>query len=271
MPHVICQFEEIASPAAEAGSPQARYARVRLQHAGKFNAMSRAMWVQLRDVLMALQEQTHTANPVRCVLIEGADGHFCAGGDIAEFPSFRFDADSLRTFHEEEVWGALAALLALDCPLIAAIDGNCMGAGLEIASCCDIRIATAHSRYGAPIAKLGFPMAAREAAVVRRAVGETCARSILLEAAIYSAPEMLRNGFLTRVVDDAAALQADSQRSIARICQLGPACARMNKQTLRALNNATPVAELPDAYAYASSAEHREGITAFLEKRPPRF
>ena len=275
-PQIACQLETVAGSHTASGQP-ARIARVTLRNAGKFNAMSHAMWGELRDVFTHLQAQTQTPNPIRCVLIEGADGNFCAGADIAEFPTFRFDAQSLRTFHEETAWGALSALLALDCPLIAAVDGYCMGAGLEIACCCDIRLGTQHSRYGAPIAKLGFPMAPHEAALLNRVLGETCTRSVLLEAAVYDAADMLQRGFLTRMVADAQALQAECQRTLERICTLGSASARLNKQTLRAqsalpLSTACPAASTTlDPYAYASSAEHREGITAFLEKRPPHF
>lgn len=274
--HISCQFEELATQTAAKGLPW-RIARLTLRHAGKFNAMSYAMWGQLRSLCEELQAQTRAANPLRCVLIEGADGHFCAGADIAEFPSFRFEAHSLHHFHEEVVWPALAAVLALDCPVIAAIDGHCMGAGLEVACCCDIRVATTASRYGAPIAKLGFPMAPHETALLARVLGETCTRSILLEAAVYPAAEMLQRGFITRTVTDAAELQAECQRTIERICTLGPTSARLNKQTLRALQGAMPTASsssragMLDPYAYANNDEHREGITAFLEKRPPRF
>ena len=275
-PQIACQLETVAGSHTASGQP-ARIARVTLRNAGKFNAMSYAMWGQLRSLCEELQAQTRAAHPLRCVLIEGADGHFCAGADIAEFPSFRFETHSLRHFHEEVVWPALAAVLALDCPVIAAIDGHCMGAGLEVACCCDIRIATTASRFGAPIAKLGFPMAPHETALLARVLGETCTRSVLLEAAVYDAADMLQRGFLTRMVADAQALQAECQRTLERICTLGSASARLNKQTLRAqsalpLSTACPAASMMlDPYAYASSAEHREGITAFLEKRPPRF
>ncbi|MDO5652992.1 MAG: enoyl-CoA hydratase/isomerase family protein [Brachymonas sp.] len=263
MAEILCQTEP---------TPGARVAHVALQHAGKFNAMSRAMWRQLRAVFLDLQAQTQAADPLRCVVVQGVAGHFCAGGDIAEYPSFRFDAEALRTFHEEDVWGALSAMLACDCPVVAAIDGNCMGAGLEIASCCDIRIATTGSRYGAPIGKLGFPMAPREATLLAHTLGETCARSILFEAALYSAPDMLQRGFLTRTVADADALQADAERTAARICTLGPASLRMGKQTFRALHAAGRSAPVdPAVYAYADSPEHREGIAAFMEKRAPDF
>ena len=128
-----------------AGTSGARHAIVQIRHDGKLNAMSRAMWRELRTVFLQLQQETTVPDPLRCVMVQGVDGHFCAGGDISEYQSFRFDPDSLRLFHEEEVWGGLSAMLACDAPLIAAIDGNCMGAGVEISSCCDIRIATATS------------------------------------------------------------------------------------------------------------------------------
>src|SRR5262245_11169474 len=103
--------------------------------------MSRAMWRELAAGFTAVQ-----ADPsVRCVLLRGADGHFCAGGDIAEYPGFRFVPEGLRAFHEEEVWGGLSAMLECDVPIVAQIEGACMGGGLEIACCCDIRVASASS------------------------------------------------------------------------------------------------------------------------------
>ena len=239
--------------------------RLTLHHAGKFNAMSRAMWLQLKTVFLDIQ-----ADPgVRCVVLAGAQGHFCAGGDISEYPSFRFDAAQLRQFHEQEVWGALQAILDCDVPVIAQIEGNCMGAGLEIASCCDVRIAAHDAKFGAPIARLGFPMAPREAALVAQATGHTVARAMLLAAEVFDAPDLLRAGFLTRVQAPAALAQQVQQWAM-RIAALAPLAARMNKQTLRALaDHARP--EPGDPYAYANSPEHREGIAAFMEKRKPHF
>ncbi|MES2052363.1 MAG: enoyl-CoA hydratase/isomerase family protein, partial [Pseudomonadota bacterium] len=167
-------------------------ARVTLSHTGKFNAMSRAMWVELRSVFLSIQNDP----AIRCVLIKGEGGHFCAGGDISEYAGFRFAEASLRDFHENDVWGGLQAMLDCDVPVVAQIEGNCMGAGLEISSCCDIRMAAESARFGAPIAKLGFPMAPREAALVLRAVGELTAREMLLSAAVLDAAEMKQRGFL---------------------------------------------------------------------------
>ena len=114
---------------------------VELNHPGKYNAMSRAMWRELAEVFRAIQADALNGGRWRCVLLRGADGHFCAGGDIAEYPAFRFDRERLRAFHEDEVWGGLQAVIDCDVPIVAAIEGNCMGAGVEIASACDIRVA----------------------------------------------------------------------------------------------------------------------------------
>ena len=265
-----------ARAAGEAGD--AGVVLVTVRNSGRLNAMSRAMWRQLRSVFLGIQQDAGA----RCVLIEGAGGAFCAGGDISEYPAFRFDPAALRDFHENDVWGALQAMLDCDVPIVARIDGACMGAGVEIASCCDIRIAGAGSRFGAPIARLGFPMAPREAQLVAGAVGELTARQMLLEAATFTAPEMLARGFLSRVVPDDR-LGAEALGSALRVAALAPQAARLNKQTLRALkmppalDSQAPTAikneayGAADPYAYAPSAEHREGITAFLAKRPPVF
>jgi enoyl-CoA hydratase/carnithine racemase len=234
-------------------------ARVTLSHPGKLGAMSRAMWRELRAVF----EQIHAGSEWRCVIVRGDEGAFCAGGDISEYPDFRFDAASLADFHEKDVWGGLAAMLACDVPIVAQIEGACMGAGLEIASCCDLRIAGESAKFGAPIARLGFPMAPREAQLVGRAAGELTAREMLLEAAVLPAAVMNLRGFLTRVVADAD-VAAEAERSAQRIAALSPQAARLNKQALRA----TPPSE---PYSYADSREHREGIAAFLAKRKPVF
>ena len=242
---------------------QGALAFVTLSHPGKFNAMSRLMWRQLREVFEDLQQR----QDLRVVLLRGEAGHFCAGGDISEYPGFRFDAASLREFHENDVWGGLNAVLDCDIPVLAQINGNCMGAGMELASCCDLRLAGRSARFGAPIAKLGFPMAPREAALVARVAGEVTAREMLLAAAVLDAPTLAQRGFLNRICEDDA-LEAEALAAAWAISLLAPQAARQNKQTLRHLATVQVPA---DAYAYADTAEHREGVTAFMEKRQPRF
>jgi enoyl-CoA hydratase/carnithine racemase len=256
----------------------ASVATVTLSHAGKFNAMSRGMWRELRSVFVSF----HDSTDVRCVVVGGENGNFCAGGDISEYTDFRFQEASLREFHEADVWGALQAMLDCDLPVVAQIEGNCMGAGIEIASCCDIRLAGFSARFGAPIARLGFPMAPREAELVAREVGLVTVRQMLLEAAIFSATDMKTTGFISRVQADDQ-LANEVQATVQRIAALAPLAARLNKQTLRAFmgslipadkERVTAQAMATDkhnSYAYADSVEHREGISAFLEKRQPAF
>ena len=265
---------------------EGRLAVVTIANPSKLNAMSRHMWQQLRSIFDSIQGNKNAG----CVIIlgenisENSDAlkAFSAGGDISEYPSFRFNEDSLREFHEVDVWGGLNAMLSCDVPIVAQIEGACMGAGLEIASCCDIRIAGASSKFSAPIAKLGFPMAPKEAALVVKAVGELTAREMLLEAAVLDAATMLQRGFLNRVVVDAE-VATSSMQSVSRILALAPQATRLNKQTIRALNKPLASVFIVDTainsianstinpYAYSESAEHQEGISAFIEKRKPNW
>jgi len=241
-------------------------ARVELSHPGKLNAMSRAMWRELR----ATFERLHDDAALRCVIVRGEAGAFCAGGDISEYPHFRFDEAQLADFHENDVWGGLRAMLECDVPIVAQIEGHCMGAGMEISSCCDIRIAGESAKFGAPIAKLGFPMAPREAMLVGQAAGAATAREMLLEAAVLGAAEMKARGFLHRVTADER-VAGEALASAQRIASLSPQAARLNKQALRALGPAIDALDVAGAYRYADSPQHREGIGAFLEKRRPEF
>ncbi len=256
----------------------ATVATVTLSHAGKLNAMSRLMWRELRSTFQGIRSDSD----LRCVVVRGQGGHFCAGGDISEYADFRFESGSLREFHEGDVWAALQAMLDCPVPVVAAIEGQCMGAGIEIASCCDIRIASLCARFGAPIARLGFPMAPKEARLVVREVGWGVTRQMLLEAAIFGAADMLARGFLSRVVAHDE-LDFEVQASVARLTELSPQAARLNKQALRAMAVPVDVAEptcnaadliavqVDTDYAWADSTQHREGIAAFLEKRRPVF
>jgi enoyl-CoA hydratase/carnithine racemase len=240
-------------------------ATVTLSNPARMNAMSRAMWLQLHEVFLEISARTD----LRCVLVQGAGAHFCAGGDISEYPAFRFEQESLIHFHEVEVWGALQAMLDCPIPLLALVRGNCMGAGLEISSCCDLRLGTASSVYGAPIARLGFPMAPREAALVQQAVGAATASAMLLAAESFDAAHMLRCGFLAWSLPDEA-VQAQAGALVARMLALSPQAARLNKQVLRQ-GRPTQAPTPTSAYAYADSKEHREGVQAFLDKRRPDF
>jgi enoyl-CoA hydratase/carnithine racemase len=193
-------------------------ARVVISHPGKLNALDIAMWRDLRAGFDTLRTRPR---PPRVLIVQGEGGSFVAGGDIEEFPRFRFDPASLADFHEEIVAPALEAMLACDVPLIAQIEGACIGGGLEIAACCDLRLCGQGSRFGVPIAKLGFPMAPREIEIVARVVGETVLRELLLEARVLDAEEARLRGLVTRVLPDTE-VAADAWRTAQRIAELSP-------------------------------------------------
>lgn len=244
-----------------------------LSHPGKRNAMSVAMWQALRAVFEGLEQREAD---LRAVIVRGADGTFVSGGDIEEFPRFRFQPETLRQFHEGVVAPALAAMRDCDIPVVAQIEGACIGGGLEMAAMCDIRICGVTSRFGAPIARLGFPMAIDELIGVVRLAGLATAAEMLLEARIYDAAEAQDRGLVHRVVADAA-VAAEAEASAARIAALAPQAARLNKRALRLIAagsshpDAVDEAERRALVGYSESDDHREGIDAFLTKRAPRF
>ena len=129
----------------------------------------------------------------------------------------------------------------------------------------------AASRFGAPIAKLGFPMAPGELAVLARVASPAALRELLLEARLFDAQRALQLGLVHAVVADADVAAHALQRAQA-MAALPAHAARINKQTLRQLAAGGPSGEQRRAhFAYAPHAAHVEGVTAFIEKRTPRF
>ena len=241
-----------------------------LANPGKLNAIDIAMWRELQRLFTHLQALAPQDAP-RAIVVRGADGQFASGGDIHEFATFRFVEAQLHDFHEHTVAPALRAMLACDIPLLAQIDGACIGGGFEIAACCDIRICGEGSRFGAPIAKLGFPMAPGELELLARVVGAATLREMLLEARLLDASRALQLGLVHAVVADAQ-VAAHTRERAAAVAALSPQAARINKRTLRQIAGGGPNAtERRAHFGYADSAEHREGVMAFIEKRRPQF
>lgn len=243
-------------------------ARVEIDHPGKLNALSVAMWGELRDVFTALG----VASPApRAVIVHGAGGVFVAGADIEEFPRFRFDEEALRGYHDSLVAPALRAMLDVDVPLIAAIEGPCVGGGLEVAACCDLRVAGRSARFGIPVARLGFPVAPREVELLAERIGVPLLRELLLEARLLDADEARQRALVQHVVDDDAVLR-EALALAQRVAALSPQALALDKQVLRQVAQGGTNAELRERFfAYADSREHREGLAAFLEKREPKF
>ena len=244
-------------------------ATVTLTNPAKLNAVNAAMWRGLRDTMRRIASD----DDVRCVVLRGAgEEAFAAGGDIEEFLTVRATVDDALHYHDELVANALDAVRACAVPTIAAIRGACIGGGLEIAGCCDIRIAGESSRFGAPINRLGFSMYPGEMAGLLALVGPAVVLEILLEGRILGAREALQKGLLSRVVDDEKVFE-EVAACAARICAGAPLVARWHKQWVRRLMNGAPLtdAEKRAAFDFLATDDYREGIGAFLAKRKPVF
>lgn len=247
----------------------ANVATLTLANEGKLNAIDSAMWQSLRAHMASLNGDPS----LRCVIVRGAgDKAFAAGGDIEEFPAVRGTVEQALTYHDEWVAAALDGIRACPVPTIAAIEGACIGGGLEIAGCCDLRIAGRSARFGAPINRLGFSMYPGEMAGLLELVGPAVLLEILLEGRILGATEAQAKGLLTRVVDDGHAI-AEADASARRIVAGAPLVARWHKHWVHRLSRGAALTddEKRAAFAFLDTEDYREGMAAFHAKRTPEF
>jgi enoyl-CoA hydratase len=204
----------------------------------------------LRDALAA---------DARVLVLTGAGGHFCAGADLGGVEDDHFRI-ALRTF--------LLALADAPIPTIAAVEGFALGAGMQLAAACDLRVATPDARFGIPAAKLGLMV---DHWTVRRVVhvaGDGTARAMLLAAEQVDGEAALRLGLVQRAggLDEAMAW-ADE---IARLAPLTLAGHKLALNRLGPEPDADPLVDAAIAAAW-SSADLREGMAAFAERRAPDF
>ena len=209
------------------------------------------------DALHAIERAALSAidDGARVIVLTGAGGHFCAGADLTGLEDAGF-AGVLR--------GVLDLLSTAPVVTIAAVDGAALGAGTQLASFCDLRVATSSARFGIPAAKLGLMVDARTVQRVVALAGAGPARAMLLAADVVDGETAHRLGMVQRLGDlDAALAWAEE------IAQLAPLTIAGHKLTLERGADDPLVA---DAFATAwSSADLVEGRAAFHERRPPKF
>jgi len=244
-------------------------ASVTLDSPGRLNAINVAMWRELARVFSGLSRD----RTVRCVVVRGAGGNFAAGADISEFSAVRFDVPSGKHFHLETIGAAIEAIRTVAQPVVAAIEGFCIGGGLEIAVACDLRIATADARIGAPVGKVGFPFALPELRPLLALVGPAVAADLLLAGRVFSGAEAQSFGLVQRAVprDDHERVVEQTIRSIVAG---SPVAAQQNKAQIRMLVDgglAYTQAQLDASFGFLESDDYREGVAAFLAKRPANF
>ena len=245
-------------------------ATVALSNPAKLNAITAAMWGELKSAMEALSAR----DELRCVVLRGSGTEaFAAGADIAEFAAVRDNVEQGRYYHRELVRGALEAVAECRHPTIAMIHGPCVGGGLEIACQCDLRISGRSGRFGVPINRLGFAIAYDELAAILPLMGRAAALEILIEGRVWDAQEAHAKGLLTRVVPDDH-LERECRATAGRIAEGAPLVNRWHKKLVRRLTPRpeplTPE-EIEANFAYFATEDYREGMAAFAEKRKPRF
>lgn len=234
------------------------------------NAVSLEMWQGIGDALEHFQHDPD----VRVVVMHGAGGKaFASGADISEFDAQRANADQRRSYGEVAGRGN-HWLATLDKPLVAMIQGFCIGGGLAVALNADVRFATPESKFGIPAARLGLGYEYAGVAKLARLVGPSAARDILFSARFLDAEEALRIGLVNFVVP-AADLESKVRAYAATIAANAPLTIRAAKAAVNAFERysrseeSAGVAALVDACF--DSEDYKEGRRAFAEKRAPRF
>ncbi|MBV7482296.1 enoyl-CoA hydratase [Bordetella sp. BOR01] len=237
---------------------------------GRHNAVSYAMWEGLPIALQALAEDP----AIRLVVLTGAgERAFVSGANISQFDTLRAGEDAVQAY-EKVAEAAQLALYDYDKPTVARIKGYCIGGGLNIALCCDVRIASDDSSFAIPAGKLGLGYRMTAIRNLVTTVGPARALEIFLTAARYTAAEAEARGLLHQVVG-AADLDAAVQDSIAKIGANAPLTLHAGKKMIRQMQQLGPEVDLQAmnrlVMACFESNDYREGRKAFAEKRAPVF
>jgi enoyl-CoA hydratase/carnithine racemase len=243
-------------------------ATVILNRPERLNALTLEMWQEVGTIFAALEPD----DGLRCIILRGAGGNaFAPGADIAEFADKRANAAQARDYG-----GAMhRAMFSIDRsrhPTIAAIEGICVGGGLELAMLCDIRVCGEGSRFGVPINRIGVTMAYPEIGALIARVGREGALEILLEGRVFGAAEALAKGLVSRVVPDGKVLD-EAFAAAGRIAAGAPLVNRWHKKFARRLMDPAPLsaAERDEPYETFNTEDFREGYRAFLDKKTPEF
>ncbi|MEM9667706.1 MAG: enoyl-CoA hydratase-related protein [Pseudomonadota bacterium] len=235
----------------------------------KRNALSVAMWTAIPDLI----EQANAASDVKVIIVHGGTaGAFAAGADIQEFETVYATAESTKEA-AEGIERALTAIATSEKPVLAAIEGACMGAGVSIAMAADLRIAAKGSKFGVPPSKLGLVYPPADTKRLLDAVGPGITKDILFTARTLDADEAHQVGLVDRLVERGQAI--DAARTIgADIAGLSQFSVRTMKQMIQKLLAGSAPEDRSAWQLHLDGfqgEDFQEGYRAFLEKRPPKF
>lgn len=249
----------------ERAAENASVAIITLNRPDALNALNRQIMVEVIDATTIMD-----ADPdVRCMIITGAGRSFAAGADIKEmqprtYPDTYLD-DLLRQ------WDRLAEIRT---PIIAAVAGHALGGGCELAMMCDILIAADNAKFGQPEIRLGVIPGMGGSQRLTRAVGKAKAMDMCLTGRMMVANEAESAGLVSRVVP-LADLMAEATRAATTIAELSAPVAMMAKEVVNRSFETTLAEGIKFErrlfHAIFATADQKEGMTAFIEKRSPEF
>lgn len=243
-------------------------ATVRLDGPARHNVLDIEGWKATAVAFQDLSER----DDVRAIAVRGSGGRaFSAGSDIAAFADQRDAPDDVRAY-SSVIAEAMEALRGCRHPTVAIIEGLCVGGGLEIAACCDLRVCGESSRFGAPINRLGLTMSHDELEPLVQLLGAGAVLEILLSGELIDADRARSFGLVNRVWPDAAVVE-QGYGLVARIAAGAPLVNRWHKKFIRRLQERRPLTaeEREEAHAAFETDDYREGRSAFMEKRDPDF
>jgi enoyl-CoA hydratase/carnithine racemase len=228
--------------------------------------------VEVTTALTAALTRVENDRDVRAVILAGTgDRAFCAGSDIKEFSSLHGRVAEGKLVSENVAYDQLANL---PLPTIAAIEGDALGGGLELALCCDLRVAGASALVGMPEVRLGVMPGSGGTQRLPRLIGLARAKELILLGEIIDAHTALEYGLVNRVVPQTTA-EAAARELAETLALRGPVAVREAKGVLnRTLDGSLAegqVDELAASERVFSSDDMLEGASAFIEKRPAQF
>ena len=231
------------------------------------NAMTVGMWAALPAVLAPLADDPG----VRVLLVTGAGPSFCAGADISDLLGGDDPADPMADVRRHNL-AAQAALRTFPKPTVAVVRGHCIGGGVELATCCDLRFADPTAVFGVTPAKVGIVYTPSSTKALLDLVGPATTKYLLYSGELIDAATALRTGLVDRLVDPED-LDAEARRFAGVLASRSALTQRATKESVAALADGGDGEALAAArYRETIAAgELAEGVRAFAERRAPRF
>jgi len=238
---------------------------IRLNRPDSLNALNSTLMEELLEALLDFEGD----DDIRCIVITGNERAFAAGADISEMA----DATLVDAYRADNLalWDGIAEIRT---PIIAAVDGWCLGGGCELAMTCDIVIASERARFGQPEIKIGVIPGAGGTQRLTKAIGKSRAMEMVLTGEPMDAAEAVARGLVSRTVP-AETLMDETLRVAKQIASMPPIAVQIGKDSVNRSYETTlsegVKAERRNFYLLFATEDRREGMEAFVNKRKPEW